>query len=221
MSKSGKYTRILYLVDSSKCMASVRESVVGSLNNFIITQRLETGEVFIEIFGYNNKLYPLYSTTYQKELDYIPDKSFVPTSNPHILDSIGASIDKLGLELEHTKPENRPDTVCVIIQTAGKEIGSHKYFTKTIREKIKHQIDKYNWKFIYLGTDVGTMFNAKQIGIPTDNAAVYHKTPQGIAICTMSVSNAIKHLRNNNKQNMEWAIYNQNEIYENTRGVAA
>jgi len=49
--------------------------------------------------------------------------------------------------------------------TDGEENSSRKYQPSKVREMIKHQEDKYNWTFLYIGTDISNTNDADNIGI--------------------------------------------------------
>ena len=49
--------------------------------------------------------------------------------------------------------------------TDGEENSSKKYRLETVREMIKHQEEKYNWSFIYMGTDLDSLEDADSLGI--------------------------------------------------------
>lgn len=49
--------------------------------------------------------------------------------------------------------------------TDGGENSSREYSLERVRKMIKHQTDKYNWTFMYLGADITTSQIADSMGI--------------------------------------------------------
>ena len=49
--------------------------------------------------------------------------------------------------------------------TDGAENASKEYSFDRVKEMIKHQEEKYNWTFMYMGTDITSMKDVKSLGI--------------------------------------------------------
>ena len=63
-------------------------------------------------------------------------------------------------------PENqRPEKNLIVIMTDGEENSSREYQPSKVREMIKHQEDKYNWTFLYIGTDISNTDDADRVGV--------------------------------------------------------
>ena len=65
----------------------------------------------------------------------------------------------------YMKEEERPSKNLIIIMTDGQENASKEYSFDRIKEMIKHQEEKYNWTFMYMGTDITSMEDVKKLGI--------------------------------------------------------
>ena len=51
--------------------------------------------------------------------------------------------------------------------TDGGENSSREYTASKVKEMIKHQEDKYNWEFIYMGSDLTNADDANSLGFST------------------------------------------------------
>ena len=51
--------------------------------------------------------------------------------------------------------------------TDGGENSSREYSASKVKEMIKHQEDKYNWEFIYMGSDLTNANDANSLGFGT------------------------------------------------------
>lgn len=51
--------------------------------------------------------------------------------------------------------------------TDGAENNSKEYSAAKVKEMIKHQEDKYNWTFVYMGSDLSNADDANSLGITT------------------------------------------------------
>jgi hypothetical protein len=91
--------------------------------------------------------------------------AYNPSGCTAMYDGIGTAIDKIGDVLKNMPEEERPEKNLIVIMTDGEENNSHEYQPSKIREMIKHQEEKYNWTFMYLGTDISNADDADRVNI--------------------------------------------------------
>lgn len=91
--------------------------------------------------------------------------NYRPGGSTALNDAVGKAINETGYELAAMPEEERPSVVMMVIMTDGEENNSKEFKSAEIRDMIKHQTDKYSWKFIYLGTDITTTRMADDMGI--------------------------------------------------------
>ena len=65
------------------------------------------------------------------------------------------------------KEEDKPEKNIIVIMTDGGENSSHEYPSAKVKEMIKHQEDKYNWTFVYMGSDLTNAADANCLGFAT------------------------------------------------------
>lgn len=80
-------------------------------------------------------------------------------------DGIGTAIDKIGKWLSDMPEEERPSKNLIVIMTDGEENVSKEYTLAKVQEMIKHQTEKYDWSFIYMGMDITNKKAADDLGI--------------------------------------------------------
>ena len=80
-------------------------------------------------------------------------------------DGIGTAIDEVGLWLSDMDESERPSKNLIVIMTDGMENASQEYTLQDVKDRIKHQEEKYNWSFVYMGTDLNSLDDAKNLGI--------------------------------------------------------
>ena len=103
------------------------------------------------------------------EIQFDNDSTYVysPNGCTAMNDGIGTAIDKVGKWLADMPEEERPSKNLIIIMTDGEENVSKKYTLKQVQEMIKHQTEKYNWTFVYMGMDITSKDTADNLGIKT------------------------------------------------------
>ena len=102
----------------------------------------------------------------QKEVhDYDPLYQYAPNGGTAMNDGIGTAIDKIGKWLSDMPEEERPSKNLIVIMTDGEENVSREYTLAKVQEMIKHQTEKYDWTFVYMGMDISNAKAAEDLGI--------------------------------------------------------
>jgi len=101
----------------------------------------------------------------QKEYTNDPLYVYRPSGMTAMNDGIGTAIDKIGKWLSDMPEEERPSKNLIVIMTDGEENSSKEYTLRQVQEMIKHQTEKYNWTFVYMGMDISNAKAAEDLGI--------------------------------------------------------
>ena len=101
----------------------------------------------------------------EKEID--PLYQYTPFGSTAMNDGIGTAIDRIGQWLNNMPEDERPSKNLIVIMTDGEENSSHEYTLQRVQDMIKHQTDKYNWTFAYMGMDISNAKTADNLGIHT------------------------------------------------------
>ena len=159
------FIHVCFVIDESSSMWTSVSDVKGGFQKIIDEQKAnENGTCAISIFRF---------ATTPKEADFIMKDvrevenilNYNPSGCTAMYDGIGVAIDEIGERLAAMPEEERPEKNLIVIMTDGEENSSHTYQPSKIREMIKHQEDKYNWTFLYIGTDISNTRDADRIGI--------------------------------------------------------
>ena len=94
-----------------------------------------------------------------------PLYQYAPNGGTAMNDGIGTAIDKIGKWLSDMPEEERPSKNLIVIMTDGEENVSREYTLKQVQEMIKHQTEKYDWTFVYMGMDISNAKAADNLGI--------------------------------------------------------
>ena len=109
-----------------------------------------------------------YSTALSIE-EHVHDTTFeyAPGGCTAMNDGIGTAIDKIGKWLSDMPEDERPSKNLIVIMTDGEENVSKEYTLTKVQEMIKHQTEKYDWTFVYMGMDITSKSTADNLGIHT------------------------------------------------------
>jgi hypothetical protein len=159
------FIHVCFIIDESSSMWTSVSDVRGGFQRIIDEQKSnENGTCAISIFRF---------ATTPKEADFVMKDvreventlNYNPSGCTAMYDGIGVAIDEIGERLAAMPEEERPEKNLIVIMTDGEENSSHAYQPSRIREMIKHQEDKYNWTFLYIGTDISNTDDADRVGI--------------------------------------------------------
>lgn len=157
------FVHICAIIDESGSMYSSREDVIGGFQKLIDEQKKEKdGTCAVSLYRF--------ATTVKKDfigkdVNEIEKITYEPSGLTAMNDGIGTAITEIGKWLANMDEKDRPSKNLIVIMTDGAENNSREYDFASVREMIKHQEEKYNWTFIYMGTDITKTDDVKKLGI--------------------------------------------------------
>ena len=133
---------------------SSESDVKGGFKKVIEEQKaLAKGGCIISLFKFETAASQIYLGKDVNEING-DELDYHPGGLTAMNDGIGLAIDSVGKWLSGMDESERPEKNLVVIMTDGAENNSKEFTLEQIREKIKHQTEKYDWSFVYMGTDV-------------------------------------------------------------------
>ena len=158
-----KFVHVAFIIDESGSMYPSRGDVVGGFQKMINEQKEEKdGTCAISLYRF--------ATTVKKDfigkdVNEIEEITYEPSGLTAMNDGIGTAITEIGKWLADMDEKDRPSKNIIVIMTDGAENNSREYDFNSINKMIKHQEEKYNWTFIYMGTDITKTDDVKKLGI--------------------------------------------------------
>ena len=159
------FIHVCFIVDESSSMFPSIGDVKGGFQK-IITEQKENkeGTCAISIFRFATNVKP--ADFIMKDINKVKTElNYNPSGCTAMYDGIGVAIDEIGKVLNNMPENQRPEKNLIVIMTDGEENSSREYQPSKVREMIKHQEDKYNWTFLYIGTDISNTNDADRIGV--------------------------------------------------------
>lgn len=192
------YTKVAVILDRSGSMHSVCDAMISGFNEFINGLKQQAGECTVFLCQFDDP--PVnkeswYEVVFNKPLNEVPmltRDTYVPRGGTPLIDALGMTIDNLGKEFEAMPDSDRPEHVIVLIITDGEEnassiYGSFKNKTR-IAQMVKHQQEKYNWVFTFMGANQDAVLQAAAYNIPTYAAMNYAPSIRGSRAMSGSVA---------------------------------
>ncbi len=186
------YTDTIIILDESASMQELKEGTLQGINNFIKEQKEVPGEGCWSLYTFNDFSRLIWNQVDQKEVQPLTWDSYRPSGSTALLDAVCRAIDETGARLSRLPDHLKPDKVLFVIMTDGEENCSRKFNKFNMADKISHQQDKYNWKFLFLGANQDAIATAAQYHIPISQAFTYQATSKGALETYNMVSRATK-----------------------------
>ena len=144
-------TELVFIIDRSGSMYNLVNDTIGGYNSMIENQKKEQGDAYVTTVLFDDNYELLHDHINLKEIKPITDKEYYTRGSTALLDAVGKTINSIGVRLNNTPEDERPDKVIFVITTDGYENASRKFTKTQIKDMIEHQQNKYSWTFIFLG----------------------------------------------------------------------
>lgn len=192
-------TEIIFLLDRSGSMGGFESDTIGGFNAFIEKQRKLEGETIVTAVLFDDK-YEILLNGIDASKTWLTDKDYYVRGSTALLDAVGKTILDVGYRLSKTSEEEKSGKVIFVITTDGMENASRKFTAKKIKELIKHQQERYNWEFIFLGANIDAAKEADSMGIDIKNAYSFEASKTGVESMYNMVCEAVSERRQSGKK---------------------
>lgn len=179
------YTHIVLLIDRSGSMITIKKDMEGGLKEFIKAQKLEPGKCTFTAAQFDHTYEVIHK---MRNLQEVEDISINPRGNTALIDSMCKLIDEVGQELKDLPQDERPEKVLFITITDGEENASREFTNEQLKQKIKHQEEKYKWSFTYIGANQDAFSVARNIGTSYNTTLNYNSSTEGTKMMFATLS---------------------------------
>lgn len=184
------FVHVCFVIDRSGSMYGSENDVIGGFNSTINEQKNnENGSCSISLYEFDSSVELKYRGV---DVNEISEFIYKPSGNTALYDAIGTAIKETGDWLSEMDEDDRPEKNMIVIMTDGGENSSRHYNLSEIKDMIKHQEDKYNWSFIYLGADLKDADQGNSLNIK--NQAYF--TKKGLSTVYSAISSIATNFRN-------------------------
>ncbi|WP_075980205.1 vWA domain-containing protein [Bacillus massilinigeriensis] len=172
-------TEIIFLLDRSGSMSGLESDTIGGFNGFIRNQDKMEGDVTVTAVLFDDQYEILWNGVDASHIK-LTDKEYFVRGCTALLDAVGKTILNVDHRLSNTIEAERPGKVIFVITTDGLENASREFTYEKVKELIKHQQEKYNWEFIFLGANIDAAKEADSLGIAERNAFKFEASEKGV-----------------------------------------
>lgn len=219
------YIHVCFVIDESGSMWPSQSDVIGGFRRVIDEQKaVKEGTCSVSLFKFADNVIEVYRGKDVNDVEYLDEHTYMPGGCTAMNDGIGTAIDAIGKWLDGMEESEKPEKNLIVIMTDGMENASKEYNGSRVRDMIKHQEDKYNWTFMYLGTDITDAQAAVDLGIKTRGFSAR----KDVTANYLSVSSALSSYRTTMgsaemkctamSKNLDESINTMNSNYESETG---
>jgi uncharacterized protein YegL len=198
-------TEIVVVMDKSGSMGPRQQDAIEGFNQFLKEQKAEPSEAFLTLIQFDTTYNVIHSGKPIKDVEPLTKDTYRPGGNTALNDALARGIIETGKRLSDLPEFDRPDKVICVVITDGEENSSKEHTKEQVQEMVKHQEEKYDWAFIYLGANVDAFDAARQLGIKGAMAMNFAPSSAGVRSAYAGSSEAVRQYRSSGKQGLDKA----------------
>jgi uncharacterized protein YegL len=203
------YTDITMILDKSASMSHLTTDTIGGFNKFLEDQKKDKEKAIFSLFQFETNLHEICMAKKIQDVELLNNETYIADGpSTSLRDAIGQVVNKVGKRLKNLNEANRPDKVLIVIQTDGQENSSKEFTQKQIEEMVKHQEEKYQWKFIFLGAGLDVAAQAQNFNFALNNTLAYGNNSEGFEVMYTNLSRSVSNLKS-----MDSVAYSQTDAF--------
>jgi hypothetical protein len=190
---------LVFVIDRSGSMLTIKNDMIGGFNSFIEEQRKNnSGECRVFAYKFDTKYDVIFEDKDIMDVPALTDKNYITRGNTALYDSLGLTVDNIGKLLAGTPEDERPEKVLVITITDGEhnsnleDLKEH-YTSEKVKEMVTHQTNVYHWDFAYIGANQDAWAIGGSMGV--GNNFNYKATSAGTAYALSNLSKSTSKYR--------------------------
>jgi uncharacterized protein YegL len=184
-----KNVRILFVLDRSGSMSSIKEETIGGFNAFIAEQKSIPGKALLSLVQFDNQYLVVHDNVPLQDVPDLDGKTFVPRGMTALYDAIGITIN-------HYKEEKVPKTKTILaILTDGGENSSKEYSHAMAQGMIEAVQNELGWDVLFIGANIDAKAVGGSLGIKASNTASFDYTSKGAGDAISAMSFATSSIR--------------------------
>lgn len=155
-------TCVVIILDKSGSMLGLSSETISGYNNLLDEQQKLPGECTWTCVLFDDTHRTVDQNVSVAEATKLSLANYKPSGYTALYDAIGDTVVDVGASLAAMKEKDRPGKVVFVVMTDGEENRSREYSGKRIQDMIKHQREKYNWEFVFMGCNEAAIKDAQQ-----------------------------------------------------------
>lgn len=180
--------RIVFILDRSTSMESMRDEAIQGFNAFVTAQQELPGKATFSFVLFDTDVVLVYDNTDIKKIPVLTRETYKPQGMTALHDAIGYTVERY----KHAK---KSEKTIVAVLTDGRENASRKYNAPSVQKMLKEVQDEGKWEVLFLGANLDTTAFANSTGVKLNNSTSYDYTKKGLVDVIASASLATSAMR--------------------------
>lgn len=172
---------VVFVLDKSGSMETVRTSTISGFNEYIQTLKKEAGKYDFSLTLFSTDVEKKYVNVPLYDVEELDVTSYNPMGGTALYDAVCQTIDEV------EKKTKKSEKVLLVIMTDGQENSSKEFTQNDLKERIT-RLQKGNWSFVFMGANQDSWVTAQAFGMKMNNVANYQTTDSGTSAAFMAMA---------------------------------
>jgi hypothetical protein len=176
-------TLLVFLLDRSGSMQSIKDDVEGAFSAYIEDQRKVGGSATVSLHQFDDRYEDVYL---DRPLAEVRPLQLRPRGSTALLDAMGRTITATRERIAALPEDRRPGTVHFNIMSDGHENASREFTRPAIRRMVEAQEKADNWLVAYMGCDQDAVEIGAALGVSADRSLTFTRDTVVSAMASVS-----------------------------------
>ena len=172
-------TYIIFVVDRSGSMSSIKKDMIGGFNAFIAEQKKIKGDCKVFFYQFDTDYDTVYEGIDLNHVKDLDDNTYQPRGGTALYPSFGKTIEDIGKKLTTMSEDEKPERILFVTITDGEHNSSiskvngetvnyetfHEFTSKEVKSMVEHQTQIYKWDFAYIGANQDAWAVGSSMGV--------------------------------------------------------
>lgn len=186
---------MVFVIDRSGSMAKIATDMIGGFNRFIKDQKAVDGDCTVYAYQFDDEYDAIHDGIDIQDVPDLTSETYVPRNCTALYCSLGKTIADIGRKISEIDESERPEKVLFVTITDGLDNSSlynseASYDCQQVRDMIKHQTNKYDWSFAYLGANQDSWAVGGSMGVAKGSTLNYVASSKGVQDMYATLSDA-------------------------------
>jgi hypothetical protein len=147
-------TEIIFVLDESGSMGSVRSDVIGGFNTFLKDQKEIPGDAVLTLVKFDTEYTKLEEGTLLENVKELDNERYSPNGMTALLDAVGKTINEVTSRHATLEEDERPAKTILVVFTDGGENSSTEFRdVKEVMKMVKER-EEAGWEVLFMGADI-------------------------------------------------------------------
>ena len=184
-------TELVFILDRSGSMSGLEGDTIGGFNSLIEKQKKLDGTCYVTTVLFDNISVRVHDRVDLAEIRPMTEKDYTVGGCTALLDALGDTIRHIAQIHRYARAEDVPEHTTFVIMTDGMENASRRWSGDAVRQKIRHEQEKYGWEFLFLAANIDAVETAERYGIGAERAVNYRADSRGTRVAYDAVAEAV------------------------------